>query len=169
MRSAFARLINHFLSVCIRFCQNFLVTLLRFGQFLLDLFGVDLALFDLAPALFKKSKDRFVSEPLQKERNNAEANDLRQKQLPVPAEHMSCFTHNVADASAGGGKYRYHKIKLVHAFRRIYPPATKLFIGQKVERVEHDRLGQRDGENSVHEHLRERARIATDRAGNSQA
>src|SRR5262249_21985256 len=115
MRSAFARLIDHFLPVCIRFCQNFLVTRLRFGQFFLDLFGVDLALFDLASALFQKSKDRFVSEPLQKERNNAEANDLRQNQLPVPAEHISCFTHNVADASAGGSKYRYHKIKLVHA------------------------------------------------------
>lgn len=37
------------------------------------------------------------------------------------------------------------------------------------ERVEHDRLGQRDGENAVHEHLCERARIASDRAGHAQA
>jgi hypothetical protein len=33
----------------------------------------------------------------------------------------------------------------------------------EIQRVENDRLGQRDGENSVHEHLRERAGIATDR------
>ncbi len=39
----------------------------------------------------------------------------------------------------------------------------------EIQRVENDRLGQRDGENSVHEHLRERAGIATDRAGHSQA
>jgi len=39
----------------------------------------------------------------------------------------------------------------------------------EIESVEHDRLGQRDGENSVHEHLRERPWVATNRAGHSQA
>ena len=39
----------------------------------------------------------------------------------------------------------------------------------EIERVEHDRLGERDSENSVHEHLCERTRIATDRAGHAQA
>ena len=39
----------------------------------------------------------------------------------------------------------------------------------EIERVEHDRLGQRDRENSMHEDLRERAGIASDRAGHSQA
>jgi len=39
----------------------------------------------------------------------------------------------------------------------------------EIQRVENDRLGQRDGENSVHEHLCERTGIATDRAGHSQA
>src|SRR4030095_167501 len=110
MGGAFPRFINHFLPVRVGSRENFLVTLLGFGEFLLYFFRVDLALFDLSPALFQQSKDRFVSEALQKERNNAEPNDLRQKQLPVPAEHFSCLTHNVADASAGGGKYRYHKI-----------------------------------------------------------
>src|SRR5215470_601430 len=134
MRSAFTRFINHFLPVRIRFRDNLLVTLLRFGQFLPNFVRVDLTLFDLASTLFQQGKDRFVSESLQKECNNAEANDLRQKQLPIPAEVVSRFAQDVGYASAAGGKYRYHKIKLVHAFRRIYPPATKLFIGQKVER-----------------------------------
>lgn len=39
----------------------------------------------------------------------------------------------------------------------------------EVQSVEHNRLGQRDGENSVHEYLRERTGIASDRAGHSQA
>ena len=39
----------------------------------------------------------------------------------------------------------------------------------EIQRVENDRLGQRDGENSVHEHLRERTWIATDRACHSEA
>ena len=39
----------------------------------------------------------------------------------------------------------------------------------EIQGVEHDRLGQRDSENSVHEHLRERAGIATHRAGHAQA
>ena len=39
----------------------------------------------------------------------------------------------------------------------------------EIQRVENDRLGQRDGENSVHEHLRERAGIPTDRSGHSEA
>src|SRR5215472_16022288 len=49
----------------------------------------------------------------------------------------------------------------------LLPSRFKLV--NEVQRVEYDRLGQRDGENSVHEHLRERTRIAADRAGHSQA
>ena len=39
----------------------------------------------------------------------------------------------------------------------------------EIQRVKNDRLGQRDGENSVHEHLRESTGIATDRGGHSEA
>jgi hypothetical protein len=39
----------------------------------------------------------------------------------------------------------------------------------EIERVKHDRLGQRNGENSMHEDLRKRAGIAPDRAGHAQA
>src|SRR4029077_1245049 len=131
MSSAFTRFVDHLLPVGVGFRENFLVPLLGFREFLLYFFRIDLALFDLAATLLEQSKDRLVSEALQKERNNAEANDLRKKQLPVPAEHFSCFTHNVADASVGGGKYRYHKVKLVHAFRRIYPPATNYLLGKR--------------------------------------
>ena len=49
------------------------------------------------------------------------------------------------------------------------PGRLKMLVTEQEQRVEHDRLGERDGENSVHEHLRERAGIATDRRGHSQA
>ncbi len=39
---------------------------------------------------------------------------------------------------------------------------NKMLMRQKEKRVEHDRFGERDRENSVHEHLRERARISSD-------
>ena len=39
----------------------------------------------------------------------------------------------------------------------------------EIQRVEHDRFGQGDRENSVDEHLGERARIATDRTRHSEA
>jgi len=47
---------------------------------------------------------------LQKECNNAEANDLRQKQLPIPAERIGCFAQDVGYASAAGGNYQIHKL-----------------------------------------------------------
>src|SRR5215467_10906357 len=110
MRSAFTRFINHFLPVRIRFRDNLLVTLLRFGQFLPNFLRINLAFLDLAPTLLEHSKDWFVSESLQKECNDAEANDLRQKQLPIPAKGFSCFTQDVGDASAAGGNNEVHKL-----------------------------------------------------------
>src|SRR5439155_833852 len=89
---------------------NFLVTLFCFGELFFDFLRIELALLDLAPPLFQQCKDRFVSESLQKERNNAEANNLRQKQLPVPAECFSCFAQDVGHASAAGGNYQVHKL-----------------------------------------------------------
>src|SRR4029077_15215307 len=112
MRSAVALFIDHFLSVRVRLCQNLLVTLLCFGELLLDFFRVELAFLDLAPTLLEHGKDWFVSEALQKERNNAEANDLRQKQLPIPTERIGCFTQDIAYASATGGNYQVHKLSL---------------------------------------------------------
>jgi hypothetical protein len=47
---------------------------------------------------------------LQKECNNAEANDLRQKQLPIPAERIGCFAQDVGYASAAGGNNQVHKL-----------------------------------------------------------
>src|SRR5438874_6221849 len=110
MRSAFARFIDHFLSVRVRLRQNLLITLLRFGELLLDFFSVKLALFDLAPTFLKNGKDRLVCEALQKERNDAETNHLRDKQLPIPAERFSCFTQDVGYGSDAGGNYQVHKL-----------------------------------------------------------
>src|SRR4029077_5972228 len=114
MSSAFTRFVDHLLPVGVGFRENFLVPLLGFREFLLYFFRIDLALFDLAATLLEQSKDRLVRETLQKEHNKAETHDPREKKIPVPAEPFSCFPHNVADASVGGGKYRYHKVKLVH-------------------------------------------------------
>src|SRR5262249_11207687 len=82
------------------------------SEFLLDLFGIKLAFLDLAPALLKHSKDWFVSEALQKVCNDAEANDLRQKQFPVPAKGFGRFAQYVGDASAGGSDNQVHKLSL---------------------------------------------------------
>src|SRR5215217_7533543 len=110
MRSAVARFIDHSLRVLVCLGQNLLVTLLRFGKFIFDFFGIKLALFNLSPTFLKNRKDRLVCEALQKECNNAEANHLRQKQLPIPAERFSCFTQDVSYASGSGGNYQVHKL-----------------------------------------------------------
>src|SRR4030095_4188749 len=164
MCSAFSRFVYHLLRIGVRLSDDFLITLLRFGEFLFDFFGINLAFLDLAPTLLEHSKDWFVSEALQKVCNDAEANDLRQKQLPIPAEGFSCFAQDVGDASAAGGDNQVHKLSLG---RNTIAPRFKLV--NEIKGVENDRLGQRNGENSVHEHLRERTGIATDRACHSQA
>src|SRR5205823_7072051 len=112
MRGALSRFIDHFLCVRIGLGDNFLVTLLGFSEFLFDFLGINLAFLDLATTLLEHSKNRFVSETLQKECNDAEANDLRQKQLPIPAEGFSCFTQDVGYASAAGGNNQVHKLSL---------------------------------------------------------
>src|SRR6266550_9322443 len=112
MRRAFARFVDHLLRVDIGLRDDFLVTLLCLREFLFDFLGINLAFLDLAPTLLEHSKDWFVSEALQKICNNAEANDLRQKQLPIPAEGFCCFTQDVGDASAAGGNNQVHKLSL---------------------------------------------------------
>src|SRR4026207_718429 len=71
MRGAFARFIDHFLSVRVRLCQNLLITFLRFREFLLDFFRVELAFFDLAAALLEHCADWLVSEGAAKGSNQA--------------------------------------------------------------------------------------------------
>src|SRR4030095_3465625 len=112
MCSAFSRFVYHLLRIGVRLSDDFLITLLRFGEFLFDFFGINLAFLDLAPTLLEHSKDWFVSEALQKVCNDAEANDLRQKQFPVPAEGFSCFAQDVGNASAAGGSNQVHKLNL---------------------------------------------------------
>src|SRR3982750_3130321 len=110
MRSAFSRFIDHFLRVCIGLRHNFLVTLLSFSELLFDFLRIKLAFLDLAPTFLEHSKNWFVSEALQKECNNAEADHLRQKQLPIPAESFSRLAQNISDASARSGNNHVHKL-----------------------------------------------------------
>src|SRR5262249_29652368 len=108
---AFTGFINHPLSVRMRLCDYFLVPFLGFGEFLFDFLSINLAFLDRAPALLEHSKDWFVSEALQKECNDAEANDLREKQLPIPAERFGCLLQDIGHASAtGDGNYQVHKL-----------------------------------------------------------
>src|SRR6476620_1593064 len=112
MRGAFSRFIDHSLPVRIGFRDNFLVTLLRFSEFLFDFLRIKLAFLDLAPALLEHSKNWLVSEALQKECNDAEANHLRQKQLPIPAKRFGCIAQDISDASATRGNNQVHKLSL---------------------------------------------------------
>src|SRR5438874_1354946 len=137
MCGAFPCFIDHSLPVRIGLRDDFLVTLLGFGEFLFDFLRIKLAFLDLSPALLEHSKDWFVSEALQKECNNAEANHLRQKQFPIPAEGFSCFAQDISDASAAGGNNQVHKLNLGCNIR--LPPCRKLV--NEIESVEHDRLG----------------------------
>src|SRR5436190_56314 len=121
MRSALSRFVDHFLRVRISLRDNFLVTLLSFSEFLFDFLRIELAFLDLAPALLQHSKDWLVSEALQKECNNAEADHLRQKQLPIPAESFSRLAQNISDASAARGNNRVHKLSRGRNIRIAFP------------------------------------------------
>ncbi len=63
--------------------------LLGFGELLLDLLRVREALGDLLPALFEHVEDRLVGKLLQQERDDAEADDLREEEPPVEAEGLA--------------------------------------------------------------------------------
>ena len=49
------------------------------------------------------------------------------------------------------------------------PGRLKMLVTEQEQRVEHDRLGERDGENSVHKDLGEGAGISADSGRHSQA
>src|SRR6266516_4922537 len=154
MRSAFASFIDHCLRVRVRLCQYFLVTLLRFGEFFFYFLLIKLTLLDLASALLQYRKDWFVGEALQKICDDAETDHLRQKQLPIPAERFGCIAQDIGYASATRGDYHIHN---AICGRRVVLALLPRLVNE-VERVEHNRLGQRNRENSMHEDLRKRAR-----------
>src|SRR4029450_8672747 len=112
MGGAFPCFIDHFLRVRIALRDNFLVTLLCLREFLFDFLGINLAFLDLAPTLLQYGKDWFVSEALQKLCDDAETDDLRQKQLPIPAESFGCIAQDISDASATRGNNQIHKLSL---------------------------------------------------------
>src|SRR5262249_48408798 len=111
MRGAVARLVYHLLRIGIPFGDNLLIAFFRFGELLAYLLRVQLTFFNFSPSLFEHGKDRPVSESTQKERDDAEADHLRKKELPIPAEGLSRFAYNVGRASAGGN-YHIHNLNL---------------------------------------------------------
>ena len=87
---------------CLR--QDFLIALLRFGELLLDLLGVQQALRNALPALFQDSEDRLVGESFQEQRDDDEADDLREENPDVKAERLCRFGSQVAESASGGEK-----------------------------------------------------------------
>src|SRR4029453_4870118 len=109
MRSAVTRFVDHFLSVCVSLRDDLLVTLLRFGELLLDFFRVDLAFFDLAPPLLEHRKDWLVSEAPEKQCPDHKAKPLRKEQLPGPAECFGCLVQRfIKTTRCGGGDDHIH-------------------------------------------------------------
>src|SRR5207248_6782326 len=114
MRRALARVINHPLRIGIRLGHNFLITLLRFREFFANLLGIELSLFNLSPAIFENSENRLVGKAAQQERNDAKADHLREKELPIPAESFGRIAKHLAKTlgSSRSGDDDIHKMKL---------------------------------------------------------
>src|SRR5205807_9990330 len=148
MRTALARFVDHPLRIGIRLRHNFLITLLCLSEFLSDFLRVKLAFFDLSPPIFEHGQDRFVSELAKQNHDDAKANNLGQKKLPLPAERIGGIAQRLGKTSRSSSDHRIHKIKLMHAGNS--PGPLKWLVTEQEQRVEHDGLGERDGENSVH-------------------
>src|SRR6266496_5348296 len=108
MRGAFARFINHPLGVRVGLRDDFLVTLLRFGEFFFYFFRIELAFLDLAPALLQYRKDWLVREPPQEQCHDHKADHLRKEQLPIPTESFSCAVKRFAKTTCRSGNDRIH-------------------------------------------------------------
>ena len=98
MRAAFARFIDHFLRLRVRLGQNLRMALLRFRELLLDLLRVQKPLGDPLPALFEHGQNRLVSELTQNQRDDDEADDLREKNLGIKPKRFSGLAGHIQDA-----------------------------------------------------------------------
>ena len=67
------------------------MALLRFGELLLDLLGVEQAFRDSLPALFQHRQDRLVGELSQEQRDDDEADDLREEDLQIRSQRSQRF------------------------------------------------------------------------------
>ena len=76
------------------------MALLRFRELLLDLLRVQQPFGDSLPALFEDRQDRLVSEPAQDQRNDDEADDLREENLPIKTEGFPGFADHVSRAGS---------------------------------------------------------------------
>src|SRR4030095_8980785 len=163
MRSAFARLINHFLSVGIRLCQNFLITLLCLGELLFDFFRVDLALFDLAPAFLQHRKDWLVGKAPPESRHNRKTNHLCKEQLPGPTECFGRIVQRFSKTTRRSSSDDY-----IHTWACRFLVGAEGLVREKEERIEHDRLRKSDGQNSTHQDLGKGTGISPDSCRHAQ-
>ena len=90
------RFVDHLLRIGVGLGQDFLVTLLRFGELLLDLVRIQKAFGDSLSALFQHRADRLVGETLQEQRDDHEADDLREENPNVEAKRLRGFLSQVA-------------------------------------------------------------------------
>src|SRR5947209_2231760 len=117
MGGALSRLINHPLSIGVCFRNDFLITFLRFREFLPDFFGVELPFLDFAPPIFQDGNDWLVSEPPEEKGNDREADHLREKEPRIPAEGFGGITEHLTEASrCRSGNHCRHNDK-IHALR----------------------------------------------------
>jgi hypothetical protein len=96
--AAFARFIDHFLRLGVGFGQDLRMPLLRFRELLLDLLRVQQPLGDALPALFEHGQDRLVGKLTQDQRDNDEADDLREKNPDIESEGFPGFADHVSKA-----------------------------------------------------------------------
>src|SRR5207244_3940892 len=111
MRCALTRLVNHLLRVSVRFSNNFLIPLLGLRELFPDLLRVELTFFNFPTPIFKHGEDRLVGKAAQQERNDAKADHLREKELPIPAESLGRIANHIAKTlgSSRSGDDDIHK------------------------------------------------------------
>src|SRR5262249_60867128 len=102
MSCALTRFVDHFLGVGIALRHDLLITLLRVGELLSNLLGVQLSFFNFSPSILENGEDRFLSEAAQKKCDDAKADHLREKQFPIPAKRVGGLGQDVGSASRPG-------------------------------------------------------------------
>src|ERR1700730_7525194 len=110
MRGALASFVDHPLRVRVGLRENFLVTLLRFGELFFNFLRIELALLDLAPALLKYRKDWSVGEAPQNQRHDYKANYLRKEQPRIPAEGLGCIVQRLTKTTGRSGNDQIHNL-----------------------------------------------------------
>ena len=91
MCAAFPRFVDHSLRIGVGLGEDLSITLLGFRELLFDLLRIQQAFGDSLSPLFQDTEDRLVGKAAQQERDDREADYLREKQPRIPAEGFGGF------------------------------------------------------------------------------